>query len=355
MFYFGEKEEHSIERFLGGMWKAHLDKLRADLKVREEVLPEPYPFIHGYKDAEKIKDLQVYVRGDKDNLGELAPRRFLHVLCDGEPEPFTQGSGRLDLANHIVDPANPLTPRVMVNRIWAHHFGSGIVATPSNYGQLGERPTHPELLDYLAARFIESGWSIKALHREIMLSATYQRSSESIAKNIDKDPGNKLLWRANLVPRLDAEALLDAILAVAGTLESKSAGPPSDFADDNHRRTVYCTVSRTETNRTMTLFDFPDPNSTSTKRAVTVGPMQRLFFLNSSFVMNQAKALAERLAREAGDDPRARIRHVYELLYGRIPSESEFRIGLEYVQSGEQAWPRYAQTLLTSSEFSSVN
>ena len=355
VFYFGEKEEYSIERFLGGMWKAHLDKLRADLKVLEAALPEPYPFIHGYKDADKIKDLQVRVRGDSENLGELAPRRFLQILSEGEQERFTQGSGRLELADRIVDTGNPLTPRVMVNRIWRHHFGSAIVGTPSNYGQLGERPTHPELLDYLAARFVQSGWSIKALHREIMLSATYQRTTESIAKNVEKDPGNRLLWRANLVPRLDAEALRDAILAVAGTLETGAGGPPADFADDNHRRTVYCTVSRTETNRTMTLFDFPDPNATSDMRATTVGPMQRLYFLNSGFVMGQAKALAERSAREAGDDPRARIRHVYELLYGRLPSESELRIGLEYVQGGEEAWPRYTQALLTSSEFSSVN
>ena len=355
VFYFGEKEEHSIDRFLSGIWKAHLDKLCAELKMLEEALPEPYPFIHGYKDAKKIKDLQVRIRGDKDNLGELAPRRFLHILSEGEPERFTLGSGRLELANSIVDPDNPLTPRVMVNRIWQHHFESGIVGTPSNYGQLGERPTHPELLDYLAARFVEGGWSIKTIHREIMLSATYQRSTKSIAKNLEKDPGNKLLWRANLVPRLDAEALRDAILAVAGTFESVSGGPPTDFADDNHRRTVYCTVSRTETDRTMTLFDFPDPNSTSAKRAVTVGPMQRLYFLNSSFVMGQAKALAERLAREAGDDARARIRRAYELMYGRPPTDSETAIGLEYVRGNQEAWPRYAQALLTSSEFSSVN
>ena len=355
VFHFDEKEEHSIERFLSGVWKAHLDTLRADLKVLEEALPEPYPFVHGYKDAEKIKDLQVHIRGDKDNLGELAPRRFLHILSEEEPERFTQGSGRLDLANHIVDPENPLTPRVMVNRIWAHHFGRGIVGTLSNYGQLGEKPTHPELLDYLAARFVESGWSIKEMHREIMLSATYQRAMESIAKNQEKDPANKLLWRANLVPRLDAEAMRDAILAVAGTLESVSGGPPADFADDNYRRTVYCTVSRTETNRTMTLFDFPDPNSTSTKRAITVGPMQRLYFLNSGFVMGQAKALAERLEREAGADQKARIRRVYELVYGRLPTESEMAIGLEYVRQSEEAWPRYAQTLLAASEFSSVN
>jgi hypothetical protein len=259
------------------------------------------------------------------------------------------------LANNIVDPGNPMTPRVMVNRLWGHHFGSGIVGTPSNYGQLGERPTHPELLDYLAARFVESGWSIKAMHREIILSATYQRSTETIAKNLDKDPGNRLLWRANLVPRLDAEALRDTILAVAGTLESKSGGPPADFADDNHRRTVYCTVSRTETDRTMTLFDFPDPNATSDMRATTVGPMQRLYLLNSGFVMNQAKALAERSAREAGDDARARILRIYELVYGRLPTDSEMAIGLEYVAASEEAWPRYTQTLLAASEFSSVN
>ena len=355
VYYFGPQKDRSIDRFLGGVWKAHLEGLRAELKSLEEALPEPYPFIHGYKDSEKIKDLQVHIRGDKDNLGDLAPRRFLHILSESEPERFTQGSGRLELANHIVDAGNPLTARVMVNRIWQHHFGQGIVVTPSNYGQLGERPSHPRLLDYLAARFIDSGWSIKAMHREIMLSSTYRLSTGHVPDSFEKDAANKLLWRANLIQRLDAEALRDAILSVSGSLDEDAGGPAVDFAEDNHRRTVYCTVGRTTTDRTMMLFDFPDPNSTSEKRSVTIGPMQRLYFLNSGFVMKQAKALAERLASEAGDDHAARIRRAYELLYGRPPSMDEIRVGLDYIEATRDPWPKYAQTLLGASEFSAVN
>ena len=276
-------------------------------------------------------------------------------MSESEPERFTQGSGRLELANHIVDAGNPLTARVMVNRIWQHHFGQGIVATPSNYGQLGERPSHPRLLDYLAARFIDSGWSIKAMHREIMLSSTYRLSTGHVPDSFEKDAANKLLWRANLIQRLDAEALRDAILSVSGSLDEDAGGPAVDFAEDNHRRTVYCTVGRTTTDRTMMLFDFPDPNSTSEKRSVTIGPMQRLYFLNSGFVMKQAKALAERLAREAGDDHAARIRRAYELLYGRPPSMDEIRVGLDYIEATRDPWPKYAQTLLGASEFSAVN
>ena len=364
IFYFGEKaaerdgtpeEDRKIDRFLSGLWKQHLDRLRAELKDLEAALPEAYPFVHGYEEAEKIKDLQVHIRGDKDNLGELAPRRFLRILSAAEPKKFENGSGRLELAGRIADPGNPLTARVMVNRIWQHHFGEGIVRTPSNFGQLGERPTHPELLDYLAARFVESGWSVKAVHREIMLSSTYRLSTAHVAKNFEQDPDNKLLWRANLIQRLDAEALRDSILAVSGKLDPKAGGPPEDFSDDNHRRTVYARVRRTQPNRTMTLFDFPDPNNTSEKRLVTVGPMQRLYFLNSSFVMGQAKALAERLAGEAGTDDRARIRRAYELLYGRPPAKGEIKTGIEYLKNASDPWPKYAQVLLASTEFSSVN
>ena len=364
VFYFGEKaadregvaeEGRKIDRFLSGVWKQHLDRLRTELKQLEEALPEAYPFVHGYKEAEKIKDLQVHIRGNKDDLGELAPRRFLHILSAVEPEPFEHGSGRLELADRIADPENPLTARVMVNRIWQHHFGQGLVRTPSNFGQLGERPTHPELLDYLAARFVESGWSMKAVHREIMLSSTYRLSSGHIATNFERDPDNKLLWRANLINRLDAEALRDAILAVAGSLDRTQGGEPEDFKDDNHRRTVYVRVRRTQPNRAMTLFDFPDPNNTSEKRLVTVGPMQRLYFLNSSFVMGQAEALAKRLAGEAGADDRARIKRAYELLYGRLPSKDETKAGLKYLKASSKAWTQYAQVLLASTEFSSIN
>jgi len=243
----------------------------------------------------------------------------------------------------------------MVNRIWHYHFGSGIVRTVSNFGQLGERPTHPALLDYLAARFVESGWSIKALHREIMLSATYTLSSENIRGNLTTDPDNRFHWKANLVQRLDAESLRDPILAVSGNLDPTIGGAPSKFSDDNRRRTLYALISRVKPDRTLAVFDFPDPNSTSEQRAVTLGPLQRLYFLNSNFVTLQSKALAQRLKNEGGDNDRSRIQRAYRLLFGRLPSEEEIAIGVVFLGKGGDEWPKYAQVLLASAEFSSVN
>ncbi|MEJ7607454.1 MAG: DUF1553 domain-containing protein [Bryobacteraceae bacterium] len=200
------------------------------------------------------------IRGSADNLGEEAPRAFLSILSPAAPTPFTKGSGRLELAEAIASASNPLTARVMVNRIWAHHFGEGIVPTPSSFGQVGERPSHPELLDYLAARFVEEKWSIKAVHREIVLSATYALGTESLPKNFKVDAGNRLHWRAN-VRRLDIEALRDSMLAVSGQLERKVGGPPAPMEDEcNLRRTVYSFVSRRN------LGGMPPPSTSQCKR-----------------------------------------------------------------------------------------
>jgi hypothetical protein len=354
VFYFGDKKGFEIDRFLSDLWKAHLDNLRVELKELQKSLPEQYPFLHAIKDKDDPEDLHVAIRGDKENRGELAPRSFLHILSDGEPVPFSQGSGRLELADAIASRNNPLTARVMVNRIWLGHFGAGLVRTPSNFGQMGERPSDPLLLDYLATRFVETGWSIKDLHREIMLSATYQLSVAHDEKNASVDPDNELHWRANLVQRLDAEALRDSILAVAGQLDDSIGGPAEDFDVDFNRRAVYGKVSRTKSDRTMALFDFPDPNSTSAVRAQTLGPMQRLYFMNNDFVLQQAEALAKRIQSEveAGDEDR--IRRAYDLVFSRPPNPQEVALGMEYLQGGEQAWARYAQALLGASEFRSV-
>jgi hypothetical protein len=270
------------------------------------------------------------------------------------PKPFTKGSGRLELAEAIASPQNPLTARVMVNRIWQFHFGQGIVRTPSNFGQLGDRPSHPELLDYLAATFVKNHWSIKALHRQIMLSAAYQLSTDEIEPNVTQDPDNRLLWRANMVQRLDIEALRDAILAVSGNLDLSVGGPAARLTDENTRRTVYAFISRNKLDPTLELFDFPNPNNTIEYRSVTVGPLQRLYFMNSSFIASQSRALATRLEDEASSDE-ARITCAYRLLYGRKPTQAEIQLGLDFLRETHEAWPRYAQALLSSSEFSTVN
>ena len=350
VFYFGPKD---LDRYLAPEWREHYTAMKARLTQLENALPAQYPFLHTLKDAAKPADMKVYIRGDAATQGEPAPRRFLPALCDGEPPPFNKGSGRLELANAIAVPTNPLTARVMVNRIWQHHFGQGIVRTPSNFGQMGERPDDPELLDYLAAKFVESNWSMKAMHREIMLSSAYQLSTSANETNEKRDPANRLHWRANLQQRLDWEALRDSLLAVSGQLDPSIGGPSAPLADSNRRRTLYATAGRTKPDPIPALFDFPNPNATSEQRMVTVGPMQRLYFMNNSFVAAQAKALAERL-KPLADDDGARIRQAYRLLYSRFPTEDEVRLGLEFLENDPQKWPQYTQVLLSSAEFSSV-
>ena len=347
IYYYGPKE---IDRFLPGTWKQHLDSLRAELDALKASLPEQYPFLHVLRDGDKPANEKIAIRGDGQNLGEEAPRRFLQALCEGDPPPFAKGSGRLELAEAIVSSSNPLTARVMVNRVWQWHFGEGIVRSSSNFGQLGDRPTHPELLDYLATRFMEQGWSLKKLHREIMLSTVYQLSSAPFAPNSAKDPDNRLLWRANPTPRLDAESLRDAMLAVSGSLDRTIGGSPNPLTDGFNRRTLYGTVSRTQPEVTLALFDFPNPNNSSERRAVTIGPMQRLYFLNNSFVAAQAKAVAERM--QSVRDDALLITETYKLLFSREPTSEEVKLGREFL--AESPWPQYVQVLLSSAEFSSV-
>jgi len=352
VYYYGPKE---IDRWITGFHRTHLETLRAEVAALEQKLPPIYPSLHTLREGPKPADARIAIRGEARNLGDVAPRGFLSALCDGEPKKFTQGSGRLELAEAIASPSNPLTARVMVNRIWQHHFGQGLVRTPSNFGAMGERPTHPELLDYLATKFIGSGWSMKAIHKEILLSNTYALSTDHDEKNLEADPDNRLLWRAHLRPRLDMEALRDSVLAVSGKLDRTAGGPASSLSDSNFRRSLYLTVSRTRLDATMALFDFPDPNATTEERPTTTGPLQGLFFLNSKFVSQQAGAFEQRIAQEAGDDPASRIGRAYRLLYGRPPDSNELRLGLEYVAVGGKSWQQYLQALLASAEFMSVN
>jgi hypothetical protein len=348
-------DEKKIERFLAGEWKAHLQSLRDDRDKFKHELPPPYPYLHTIRDNEKPANARVHIRGSADNLGDEVPRHFLSVLCDGPPPAFHEGSGRMELAAAIANRGNPLTARVMVNRIWQHHFGWGIVRTPSNFGRMGEPPTHPELLDYLAARFMQSSWSVKALHREILLSATYALSAAKLEKNFAADPDNRLLWRANR-RRLDIEALRDSLLYVSGKLDGKVGGEAEPIAEEkNDRRTVYAFVSRRRLDPTLALFDFPNPNNTSDDRMATNTPLQRLFFLNSGFLMRQGEALSARVAKEAGGENASRIRRCYRLLLNRDPSPQELQLGLEFLRGGGKSWPEYAQMLLSANEFYFLN
>jgi hypothetical protein len=251
-----------------------------------------------------------------------------------------------------------------VNRVWHHLFGRGIVGTLSNFGQLGDRPTHPELLDTLAVRFVEAGWSTKWLIREIVLSATYRLASTADAKGLELDADNVLLWR--MTPRrLGFEAWRDGMLSVAGKLDATRGGPPymanrkhphpengqlHPENTDHGRRTIYCLVSRFGPNRTLTLFDVPEPNVTSEQRTQTTIPQQQLFALNSPFMVAMAKGLAERVGREAADDE-GRIRLAWRLAYGRSPTADEVAAAIEYLEAERHDWNRLCHALLMSNEF----
>jgi len=309
---------------------------------------------HIVRDA-KPRDLNVFIRGDVKKPGPVAKRGFPRVLAaTTDPLEFQQGSGRLELAEAIVARGNPLTARVIVNRVWALHFGQPLVATPSNFGKLGQPPTHPELLDDLAVRFMQADWSLKWLHRAIVLSATYRQSSAITARPQVLDPSNQLLWRMNR-RRLDIESWRDALLAVGGRLDGAIGGAsiePEQPAE--RRRTVYSRISRLELNPLLALFDFPDPSAHSARRNKTTTPLQKLFVLNSPFMAVQAEALADRMLAAAAAEA-DRIQLAYQTALGRQPSDQELQLGLEFLAGCQQPdqrarWTQYAQVLLASNE-----
>jgi hypothetical protein len=292
-------------------------------------------------------------------------------------------SGRLDLANWIANPKHPLTARVLVNRVWQHHFGEGIVRSPDNFGRLGERPTHPELLDWLAARFVEGGWSIKRLHKLILLSSAYQMGVAYDVRAGQADPENRLLWRMNR-RRLEAEPIRDALLAVAGNLDPAMGGTllhngnftyvnnensTNTARYDNHRRSVYLPVIRNSVFDFFQVFDLAEPHVPNGKRASTVIAPQALYLMNSPFVQAQARTFAESLLREPADEA-GRVRLAYLKAYGRPATGEEVREATEYIaryeaalSAGEKdaskrrprAWQSFCQVLFAGTGFVYVN
>jgi cytochrome c553 len=317
-----------LESRVGAAAREEMTAMRADIEALQKKLQPPYPFVHGVKDAEKPVNLPISLRGSPYNLGPEEPRHFLSMLSEADPKPFEHGSGRLDLAEAIMK--QPIAIRVIVNRIWRGHFGTGIVDTPSNFGMTGERPTNPELLEYLASSFVRNGLSFKKLHRDIMLSTVYQLSTEDDTANTAKDSGNRFYWRANR-KRLEAEQLRDAVLLTSGNLDNAMGGPSADLTPAFTRRTVYGKVSRYKLDEYLQLFDFPTPQISAEKRFTTTVPLQRLFLMNSDFMQIEAEEFAKRVAGEP--DNRARIRKAYLLAYGRAPSEQEIKLGLEYLRA----------------------
>ncbi len=287
------------------------------------------------QDVQPLYQPAVFLRGNPSREGQSVPRQFLEVLSTEQRRPFRSGSGRLELAQQIVSGDNPMTARVMVNRTWRHHFGRGLVETPSNFGIQGELPSHAELLDWLSIRFIESGWSVKELHRLILRSATYRQSSLpsiKIASLVaDRDPENKLLshFRRH---RLDFEAMRDSMLSVSDLLDHKSGGPPTDlFTTMPPRRSVYGFIDRMDLPNLLRSFDYPDPAASSPKREETTVPPQGLFFMNHPFVIRCADALSTHPDLCLIDDPSERAVVAFTLVLGRSPSPGEEAIARRYV------------------------
>jgi len=319
---------------------------------------DPAPRAMVLVDSEQPYMPRIFVRGNPAQPGDAVPRRFLRILSGDDSKPFARGGGRLDLAEAIADPMNPLTGRVIVNRVWMHHFGEPLVSTPSDFGERSTPPSHPELLDDLAARFVEGGWSLKALHRLIVLSSAYRQASADRPECRKFDPENRLLWRANR-RRLDFEAMRDTLLSVSGRLDATMYGRPGDVANDprNARRTVYGLVDRQSLPAVFRAFDFASPDVSVERRPLTTVPQQALFGMNSSMAVEQARALAAR-PEVAGPDPRASIRALYRLILARDAGPDEVETAARFLQGpidqpgarGLAPLAQLAQVLLISNE-----
>ncbi len=346
--------------------QAVVDDLEGQLKKLDRRAPPAAPVVISVQDQEEVEDCPLHIRGSVKNLGEPIPRGFLQVASFGEPPAsMPEGSGRIALADWIASPANPLTARVFVNRVWLHLMDRGIVGTPDNFGTVGELPTHPELLDHLASEFIRDGWSVKRLIKRIVLARVYRLSSEHQEAGATLDPENLLRWRATR-KRLEAEAIRDAILAVSGQLDFEQGGSliaPSVKSEFGYRftslrRSVYVPVFRNTLHDLFEVFDFSNPNLVTGQRSTGTLPTQALYLMNSPFVIEQATHAARSLLDTPGDDA-LRVRLAYERSLGRLPSATEQRLALEYVWLAEDAssdlrvqrWARFQQALFGCLDF----
>lgn len=352
---FGEKqaplrfdEELTVE-LLTGPEREEYQRLKTAAETLKAALPPKYPFLHGAAEFEPW-DLPLHKRGNPNDLGEVIPRGFPKALSDGKQIRFTEGSGRLELARIVAH--HPLAARVAVNRIWMALFGQGIVATPSNFGAVGDRPATPELLEYLAGRFAQRGYSLKETIREIMLSAAYQRTADLSPANARIDGANRTFWRQSR-RRLEAESLLDSMLAASGELDRRVGGESQPLGPSFVRRSLYAKTSRFQQDETLSLFDLPSALVTCEQRVVTTVPLQKLFLMNSEITAKRAEALGRRIARES---PAEGISAAYRQVYHRDPNAQELQLGLEFLRDGRATrWREYAWVLLSSNEFAYVD
>jgi hypothetical protein len=336
-----------------------LGELHKKIEEWEVNSPGAPPRAMALADAPEPREPHIFVRGNPERAGPPVPRQFLAVLTPAERRPFAKGSGRLELAEAIANRDNPLTARVLVNRVWLHHFGAGLVRTPSDFGTRSDPPSHPALLDWLAATFIDEGWSLKKLHRAILLSSTYQQSSAPRPECLAVDAENQWLWRMNR-QRLDFEAMRDATLAVAGRLDRMMGGRPVELwqAPYSLRQTVYGFIDRQDLPGVFRVFDFANPDVSNDQRPKTTVPQQALFAMNSPFVIEQAKALAARPEVAGESDVSRRVAAIYRLALGRAPTADECEMAGRFIAAplvaGETrltAWELLAQVLLCTNEF----
>jgi mono/diheme cytochrome c family protein len=380
-----ETEEFLLDRASLDQLKA----LRSDMEKLKATSPGAPARAMILEDSPNLYNPHVFRRGNPNNPGEAVPRQFLELLSGPQRQPFHDGSGRLELARAIASKENPLTARVLVNRVWLHHFGAGLVHTPSDFGMRSDPPTYPELLDYLAVFFMENDWSIKKLHKLILLSSTYQQISdpppETAKSGEAADPENRLLWKMNR-RRLDFEAQRDTLLAVAGWLDAKLEGAPVELTSQpfNPRRTVYGFIDRQNLPGLFRTFDFPSTDSTSPHRYETTVPQQALFLMNSPFVLEEVRRLIHRSEVESQKEPQARIQALHRLVFSREAEPEEISMGLRFIESQQflsggrkspeqkpmstkhdfsggsrpplsshqmTPWEKYAQVLLMTNEF----
>jgi hypothetical protein len=365
--------------------QAEYQKLLKDLESWMMHGPEAPPRAMVLVDDPIPYEPRVFLRGNPNRTGNIIPRQFIAFLSD-KPQAFQKGSGRLELAQAIASRQNPLTARVLVNRVWLHHFGAGLVRTPSDFGIRSEPPSHPELLDWLAASFMDEGWSLKKLHRRIMLSAVYQQSSNSlpplrkggpggVGSNAELenpeseiqnrkspsliDPENRLLWR---MPRrrLDFEALRDSMLAVSGTLDERVGGPSVNLLAGSNRRSVYGFIDRLALPGLLRTFDFPSPDATSAQRDNTTVAPQALYLLNGPLALDCARKVLARPEIAGEKDFLRRIDLLHWLLFSHSGTDDDQKLADEFFGADPAArspalWERYIHALLVTNEFAFVD
>ena len=370
-------ENSDVARMMSMTRTSPLDVEYAMADLRAEA-PPPLPMAMAV-DEGPVRNVRVNIRGDVERLGEEVPRGFLSAVEVDAPAPAKDSSGRLELAEWIADAENPLTPRVMVNRVWLHLFGEGIVPTPDNFGLAGQPPSHPELLDYLASEFVQEGWSVKTLIREIMLSSTYQMSSTESELAARVDPDNRFLSRMNR-KRLEAEAIRDTMLALNGTLDRTVGGdsegtgspagplgmPNASATLESKRRSIYLRLLRGNVPDFLQVLDFPDPHVLVAKRHVTTAPTQALLFMNSPYVLEQARLWSEHLLGQTDKSDAELVEVAYRSAFARPCSEQERQVALKFLANynatlaqiepdgaarREKTWQGFCQAMIQSTEF----